>query len=147
MRKILPPTFLLVCLLLMLALRWLLPLQMIFPPLVWLLGIGLMGLGFVLSVLGEQQFHKAHTPVNPLETPQILVTNGLYRWTRNPMYLGFALVLLGVWLMLGALSPLMGVLLFVVVTDRWYIAGEEKRLEVVFGQVYLDYTRQVRRWI
>ncbi len=63
------------------------------------------------------------------------------------MYLGFALMLAGVWMLLGALSPVLGVLLFSVVTDRWYISYEEKAMRASFGQEYEAYQRRTRRWI
>jgi protein-S-isoprenylcysteine O-methyltransferase Ste14 len=85
--------------------------------------------------------------VNTFSNPDQLVTDGLYRFSRNPMYLGFALVLIGVWLLLGRLTPLMGVLLFVLVADRWYIAYEECRLVETFGQAFTAYKAHTRRWL
>jgi protein-S-isoprenylcysteine O-methyltransferase Ste14 len=142
-----PPTLVFVCLMAMLALR------LLFPGPVLLSGLGALGGGLVLvaglavTVMGDRQFKKAGTPVNPLDTPTTLVTGGLYHFTRNPMYLGFALVLAGVWLMLGALTPIAGLLVFIVVTDHWYIAYEEEKMAETFGQAYQAYRRQVRRWI
>lgn len=63
------------------------------------------------------------------------------------MHLGFVLILAGAWLLLGSLSPLMGVALFVIVTDRWYISFEEKAMKSAFGEDYEAYRRRTRRWI
>ena len=63
------------------------------------------------------------------------------------MYLGFALVLVGAWLLLDAWSPLLAVLAFVLAADRWYIAYEEQRLVIKFGQAYGAYKQRVRRWV
>jgi protein-S-isoprenylcysteine O-methyltransferase Ste14 len=63
------------------------------------------------------------------------------------MYLGFASALLGIWTLLGALSPVLGVVIFVAVTDRWYIPFEERRLVESFGGEFQDYAARTRRWI
>jgi protein-S-isoprenylcysteine O-methyltransferase Ste14 len=63
------------------------------------------------------------------------------------MYLGFSAILAGVWLVLGALSPLLGVLLFLVVADRWYIPFEERELSVKFADEFDAYRSRTRRWI
>ena len=147
MKRILPPTLMFICLMAMLALRLLLPGPAFFSPWAALAGIVVLAGGVAVCVLGEQQFHKASTPVSPLETPQTLVTGGLYRYSRNPMYLGFALALAGVWLMLGALWPMAGLLAFLIITDRWYIRDEEEKLQTLFGRAYWDYQGKVRRWL
>ena len=131
----------------MLTLRLLVPGPVFFSPLLIFGGLPVIVAGLILTTAGDREFKQARTPVNPLETPKTLVTAGLFRYTRNPMYLGFALILAGVWLMLGALSPLADVLVFAVAADRWYIPAEEKKLVDIFGQAYRDYQHQVRRWI
>ncbi len=146
-RRLLPPTLMLYCLLGMLTLQLLLPGPAFFSVPAALVGGLLLIAGLILTIGGNEQFLLARTPVNPLERPQTLVTEGLYRYTRNPMYLGFALVLGGLWLMLGALTPVLGPLVFIIVIDRWYIRYEEETLTQVFGPTYLAYQRQVRRWL
>jgi protein-S-isoprenylcysteine O-methyltransferase Ste14 len=146
-KTMLPPTLLFICLLAMLTLRLLVPGPVLFSPLLILSGLAIIVAGLFITTTGDREFKQAHTPVSPLDTPKTLVTAGLFRYTRNPMYLGFALILAGVWLMLGALSPLAGVLAFAVAADRWYIPAEEKKLLDIFGQAYRDYQHQARRWI
>jgi protein-S-isoprenylcysteine O-methyltransferase Ste14 len=146
-RTMLPPTLLFICLLAMLALRLLVPGPVFFSPLLIVSGLPIIVAGLIITTAGDREFKQARTPVSPLDTPTTLVTAGLYRYTRNPMYLGFALILAGVWLMLGVLSPLAGVLVFAVAADRWYIPAEENKLLDIFGQAYRDYQHQVRRWI
>jgi protein-S-isoprenylcysteine O-methyltransferase Ste14 len=63
------------------------------------------------------------------------------------MYLGLALILVGVWIVLGSLSPLVGVTVFILVTNQWYIAYEERRLIETFGQDYKAYQAHTRRWL
>ncbi len=146
-RRLLPPTLLFVCLTAMLALRLLFPGPVLFSWLGALAGgLVLLG-GLAITIIPDQQFKKAGTPVSPLDMPRILVTDGIYHYSRNPMYLGFALVLAGVWLMTGALTPVAGLLVFVIITDRWYITYEEEKMAETFGQAYQTYRRKVRRWI
>lgn len=62
------------------------------------------------------------------------------------MYLGLTLILAGTWILLGAISPIFGVLVFVVISDRWYIPGEERMLHEKFGKAYEEYRTNVGRW-
>ncbi len=76
-----------------------------------------------------------------------IVSHDLFRYSRNPMYFGFALILFGVAFLFGSLTPFLTVPLFMFLVERHFILGEEKMLESKFGQTYLDYKRAVRRWI
>ncbi len=145
-KMMLPPTLALIYLLAMIGLRLVWPGPVLFPPALILAGLPFIVAGGVITLAAEQAFKQARTPVNPLEVPQQLVMTGFYRYTRNPMYLGVVLILGGVWLMLGALSPLAGVLAFVVAADQVYIPYEEGKLLALFGQAYRDYQSRVRRW-
>jgi protein-S-isoprenylcysteine O-methyltransferase Ste14 len=106
-----------------------------------------MVLGIVIAIAAEGQFRRAGTNVNTFGQPTKLVTDGWFSFSRNPMYLSLALMLLGAWLTLGSVSPLVGILVFLLVTDRWYIAQEEKRLAATFGKEYESYRRHTRRWL
>ena len=103
--------------------------------------------GIILNLVADGAFHKAGTAVKPLEESTVLLTSGVFRISRNPMYLGFALVLAGVALLLGSLTPWVAVPAFVLVTDRLYIAVEERMLEARFGPAWKEYTAKVRCWI
>ena len=109
----------------------------------------LAGFGLLVCVAGVVAFRRARTTVNPLtpDAATALVTGGVYSWTRNPMYLGFALALLGwaVWLA----SPLALVVLvaFVLYMNRFQISPEEQALERLFGVEFTAYKRRVRRWL
>ncbi len=142
-----PPTFTLLCLLGMVALRWLIPLGLISNWLLLILGIGFVVFGLVLGIEAESQFRKNHTTVDPQGTASKLVTDGWFKYSRNPMYLSFALMLIGAWLALGAISPLLGILVYVFLVERWYIAPEEKCLIAVFGKEYAAYQMRTRRWL
>ena len=84
---------------------------------------------------------------HPFSKPEKLVTGGLFRFTRNPMYLGLTILLTGVWVLLGSVSPGIFVLAFLLIADRWYITYEEAQLLAVFGAKYVAYQAQTSRWI
>jgi len=147
MRKLLPPTLMLLCLIGMLALHWLWPIAQLWSLPYNLIGLIPLGLGLALSAMAERQFKSAGANVNTFDTPTRLVTEGLFKYSRNPMYLGLALILVGVWILLGSVSPLVGIVGFILVTDQWYIAYEEQRLTETFGQDYEAYQRRTRRWL
>jgi len=105
------------------------------------------GIGFDLA--GLLAFRKARTTVNPLRPGKAstMVTGGVYRLTRNPMYVGM-LWLLTAWAVhLSALWPFVGLPLFVLYIGRFQIAPEERALRSLFGKAYDDYAARVRRWV
>lgn len=110
---------------------------------VMLLLAGLVGMA------GVRTFAKAGTTVNPLrpESASQLVTGGIYRRTRNPMYLALllALVAWGTWL--GSAPALLAIPVFVLAINRLQIQPEERALEALFGATFLAYKQQVRRWL
>lgn len=105
--------------------------------------------GVIFCVTGVHSFKRAKTTVDPIhiETTSSLVTSGIYRISRNPMYVGFAL-LLGAWAVYLA-SPwaLIGVPAFVIYIDRFQIVPEERVLLKLFGNDYELYQANVRRWL
>ena len=105
--------------------------------------------GIAVSGLGVASFRKARTTVNPLkpETSTSLVRSGIYRCTRNPMYLGFLTVLLGLGVFLSNPLALAPIPLFVLYMTRFQIRPEERALESRFGAEFAAYREQVRRWI
>jgi protein-S-isoprenylcysteine O-methyltransferase Ste14 len=118
------------------------------PPRPWnLLGLVPLGLGLALAMAAERQFVRAGTPVRPFTQPAALVTGGMFRLSRNPMYLGLVLALAGAALSLA--SPL--ALLAAPVYGRWvqrrFIEREERLLEERFGNAYRAYCLRVRRWV
>jgi protein-S-isoprenylcysteine O-methyltransferase Ste14 len=105
--------------------------------------------GGLASLAGVRAFRRVGTTTNPLapETTSAMVVQGIYRHTRNPMYLGFLLALLGWAIYLGhALGPVIA-WLFVAYLNRFQIAPEERFLAAKFGASYRDYCAQVRRWL
>ncbi|WFB50992.1 methyltransferase family protein [Vibrio coralliilyticus] len=148
MKKLLPPVLFLIFVVGIGLLHW----KTSFPPHIAfpcsLLGLPLVVLGLWLSAAGKRLFAHLNTNIMTFGQPTLLVTQGIYQYTRNPMYLGFAVALLGVAILSGASLPaLFLTLLFILITDRWYIRFEEQILRDTFGQDYDQYCRQVRRWV
>jgi protein-S-isoprenylcysteine O-methyltransferase Ste14 len=111
------------------------------------LAIALIGAAF--SVAGIAAFRRAKTTVNPMK-PQAassLVTDGVYRITRNPMYVGLTCVLLAWAVFMGVPWALMGPVGFVAYTTRFQIVPEERALSSLFAEQYRAYTASVRRWL
>ncbi len=144
---LLPPTLFCICLALMFLLWWVWPIGTLFAIPINLLGLAPLAAGLALSMAGSNHFARIGTTINTFDEPGQLVTDGWFRYSRNPMYLGFALALIGAFILLGAISPTLGVFIFVVAADRWYIPYEEKKMMAKFGEAYQDYKHRVRRWI
>lgn len=106
-------------------------------------------LGPMLAGLGVFQFGRARTTVSPLRPArtQAIVTTGVYRWSRNPMYLGMALALLGLAAWWSSVPGYLAVPAFVAYLTRYQILPEEQALLAKFGPEFSAYTQQVRRWV
>ncbi|KAB7622581.1 methyltransferase family protein [Alkalilimnicola sp. S0819] len=103
----------------------------------------------LLVAAGGLAFRRARTTVNPMNPTQAraLVTAGVYRYTRNPMYLGFVLLLVGWALYLANLPALLVVVGFIGYMNRYQIHPEERTLARLFGAAYREYCQRVRRWL
>lgn len=145
--KLLPPLLVLIFFLVMIASRiWFPGVVLYGPP--WVnFGLILIAAGIYLTASAAGQFRRIHTNIKTFDDPDRLVTDGWFRYSRNPMYLGFALFLFGVAIGTGALIPMVLAVLFVVIADRWYIEHEEQAMQRVFGEDYESYRRTVRRWL
>lgn len=127
--------------------QWLPPVAL---PALWgqaLAGV-LIGAGIVVALAGVLAFRRANTTVDPRVPQQTtsLVIRGIYRYSRNPMYLGFLLLLAALACYLMSLAAMALLPLFVLYMNRWQIAPEERHLLEKFGAEYQFYTKQVRRW-
>jgi protein-S-isoprenylcysteine O-methyltransferase Ste14 len=146
-KKILPPTYLLLAILFMVALHFLYPGAAIIPPPWNLLGVVPIGFGVWINIIADQALHRAQTTVKPFEEPTALIIDGVYGISRHPMYLGFVAILIGIAVLLGSLAPCVMVVIFAVLMDVVFIRVEEQNMARKFGQDWLVYTRTVRRWI
>jgi len=104
-------------------------------------------LGLVLLLLAGSLFKRAGTDMIPFMNVSALVTTGIYRYTRNPMYLGMAAILLGCAITVGAASALLIPVLFMVIIELRFIRPEEEMLRGVFPKDFPDYCTRVRRWL
>ena len=107
------------------------------------------GLGACVGLVAVAAFRKEHTTVNPLTPESIssLVVSGIFRRTRNPMYLALLFALTGWGLYLANLLSLLLTIGFIFYMNRFQIQPEERALEEIFGAKFSDYKNQVRRWI
>ncbi len=114
-----------------------------------IIAVAIATAGLLVAVLGVVSFRRAKTTVNPLspEAASALVTSGIYQRTRNPMYLGMLLVLLGWTVFLANVLTLVFPIAFVVLMNRLQILPEERALTAVFGSKFADYQSRVRRWL
>jgi protein-S-isoprenylcysteine O-methyltransferase Ste14 len=147
--KVPPLVVLLACM----GLAWLLghalPGRPVEPPFQGAIIVLLIAAGLYLNLAPKREFDRANTTVNPLtpEDASTLVTTGLYRWTRNPMYLGQA-VLLTAWVVfVDRPGAWLAVPAFVLYITRMQILPEEYILHRRFPGVYLSFCERTRRWI
>lgn len=130
-----------------LILHWLWPVQPAPPVFARPLGALILVLSAALGIAGERAMRRAGTNVRPDQPTLALVTDGPFRFTRNPLYLAAIGLYLGVVLLVDALWPLL-LLVPVLAVLRWgIVAREERYLEAKFGELYQAYKARVRRWL
>ncbi|MDB5999990.1 MAG: protein-S-isoprenylcysteine methyltransferase [Rhizobacter sp.] len=114
-----------------------------------LLAVAIALIGGAFSIAGARAFRKARTTVNPMkpDAATSLVSSGVYRITRNPMYVGLLILLVGWSVFLSSVWALIGPLAFFVYIDRLQIVPEERALARLFGDEYAAYKTRVRRWL
>ncbi len=103
--------------------------------------------GGVLNVVGSRLFEVHQTAIKPFEESSALVVEGPFTYSRNPMYLGIVLILLGIAVLFGTATPLLVIPPFVWLITTRFIVKEEEALAQRFGQDYAEYKQRVRRWI
>jgi protein-S-isoprenylcysteine O-methyltransferase Ste14 len=146
--KILPPVWFLIFLLLGLAIHFFLPTARIFDFSYPIFGIALLVFGFVLSNYASALFSKEKTEILPTsETNRVLVVYGPFKYSRNPMYLGMVLSLLGVAVWVGSLPMFVATALDFTVLNFVFIPFEEKKMARIFGEQFETYKKKVRRWL
>jgi protein-S-isoprenylcysteine O-methyltransferase Ste14 len=145
--KMVPPIWLALAIATMAAINYFVPVARLIPsPWNWLGVIPLLA-GVALAVSGASLFNRYGTGVVPFSPATHLVTTGPYRFTRNPMYLGMVLLLIGVAMMFGTVTPWLLIPLFAWWIGHRFIAQEEVMLEEAFGAEYAEFKQRVRRWI
>ena len=146
-KRIPPPLIAMLCVLIIFLSK------SIFPSFVFSyklqLGIFVSTIGFLLLVVSIKSFIDNKTTINPLNLKKstYLVTSGVFRFSRNPMYLGMVLFLLGTAIILNIIGGLIISILFIFYMNFFQIIPEEKALQNLFGKNYRNYRKTVRRWI
>jgi len=145
--KILPTTYLLVGIILCVAFHFSFPILFLIPSKWNLTGLIPLLFGIWINLAADQALKIAETTVKPYEESNALVQDGVYRFSRNPMYLGFVSILVGISVLLKSLSPYFVVFIFSVIVDQVFIKVEERMLKDKFGEVWRIYQSRVRKWI
>lgn len=146
-RIIYPPVWLVIGLILIFVLDQYLPIRRFTGELPQALGSIAIVVGLLLLVLAGGLFKKADTELIPFREVRALVTDGVYRFTRNPMYLGMALILLGTACTTGTLAGVLVVPVFMAIIEVRFIRPEEVMLQGIFGEEFDAYCSEVRRWL
>ncbi len=124
-----------------------LPRSGIEPDALRTIGLIVMLIGVTVSFSGAGLFLRNHTAIIPHKPARRLVTTGIYRWTRNPMYLGFAVFYCGVAIIFDSFLALLLLPVVILIIQKQVIAKEEAYLKRAFGDEYCVYKARVRRWI
>lgn len=147
MKKIIPPILFALSICVMVVLWFIAPIKDLLHYPYNLIGVLFIVVGVGIAKRGSDAFERVGTNIETFQKPDIIVTDGLFSISRNPMYLGFVVALLGVAITLGNLSSFFVALAFIVITDRWYIPFEEAAMEKEFGEQYIQYKTVTRRWL
>lgn len=123
------------------------PLPFVAPMFLRNIGLTLTFVGFLLGIGAFIEFRKARTTLDPHGTAKQLVTSGIYRFTRNPIYLGFLLMVIGLPLNSGVYWGIIMAPFYMMTMTRLVIDREEVYLERKFGKTYASYKSRVRRWL
>ena len=145
--NITPPVYLFLSIAIMLLVHFLLPGTRVLPFPWNLFGVIPLVLGIAMNLVADKSFKKNETTVKPLEESTVLITDGVFRVSRHPMYLGFVFILLGIAALMGSLTPYVIVFGFTIFMHIVFIKFEEKKLEETFGEAWLGYKKKVRQWI
>ncbi len=146
-KKIIPPVYFLITIVIMATFDHFVPIGNLLHPPVSYSGVLLIAIGIIIVVWSAALFDKASTPIKPFEESTQLVTGGMYQATRNPMYLGMVLILVGIALLFGTISPFIPIPFFIYLIQTIFISNEEIVMERTFGDEYREYKERVRRWL
>ncbi|MBI5946048.1 MAG: isoprenylcysteine carboxylmethyltransferase family protein [Chloroflexi bacterium] len=145
--KIPAPILTIIHVTLAILLGWRAPLSLSAPLFVRLAGFGLAMLGFILGVLALIEFRRHRATTDPKKPAKSFVTSGIYRYTRNPIYLGFVFILIGLPMNMGNYWGIVLAWPLITLTNNLVIKHEETQMEKKFKDQYADYRSRVRRWL
>jgi protein-S-isoprenylcysteine O-methyltransferase Ste14 len=144
--KILPPHYFVVALILILGLGYI-DSNSLLPGRWHLLGLIPLAIGIGLAAQGSRLFAKAGTNIIPFSESTALVTDGVFAFSRNPMYTGMVLALAGTALLLNGIWAWLVIVPFAAIIRFYFVHTEEQLMEQTFGEDYLSYKASVRRWL
>ena len=142
-----PPTYFYLGIALIILMHFIFPVIQIIHYPYTLIGILFIILGMVLNLLAWLLFIKNKTTQNPFKNPDKFIVDGIYKISRNPMYLGMLITLFGLAVLLGSLITFIFPIIFFVIIEWIFIPLEEKNMEKIFGKKYIEYKTKVREWI
>lgn len=146
-QKALPPVWFLLSIVLMIGLNLWLPVKQLFFPPITYLGIVAIAIGIVTVLFCAYLFRQKNTAIKPFQESSYLVKEGIFNYSRNPIYLGMIAILIGLWAFLGSLTPVFIIPVFAWLIQEMFIKQEEQMLDDKFGEEYREYKATVRRWI
>jgi protein-S-isoprenylcysteine O-methyltransferase Ste14 len=143
----LPPVWLVVSMVVMWGLAQAVPFPGMSDPMQIWIGRALIGLAVAVMIWAAATMHRHRTTIVPHLTPTALVTDGPFRFSRNPIYAADVLILIGWAVSLGAVMTLLVIPVFVKVIERRFILPEEAKLRAGFGDAFRQWSEATRRWI
>ena len=144
--KIAPPILTVLHIVAAYLLAGLVPLSLTVPPILENIGFALVVVGFLFGLAAFLEFRRARTTLDPHGSVASIVTSGVYRFSRNPIYVGFLLIVIGIPLNSGTYWGAVLAPIFFLLCNKLVIEREEAYLEKKFGDVYTRYQSRVRRW-
>ena len=113
------------------------------------LGLIIIFAGLVIIFIAARQFKAANTTINPIkpENASVLVKKGIFSYSRNPMYLGMLLIIIGFSIIHNLMAVLVIMPLWVIYITNFQIIPEEEAMEILFKEDFLNYCKKTRRWI
>jgi protein-S-isoprenylcysteine O-methyltransferase Ste14 len=145
--KIISPFYFNIFFLLVILFHFILPIKVIFYPPISYLGLIIIVVGLSLNVWSVRTLKNNKTGAEFHDIPRKLVINGPFHISRNPIYLSGLIMLLGLAILFGSLITFIFPILLFTILIVFYIPIEEKKLERIFGEEYLKYKHDVRRWL
>ena len=142
-----PPTYLLAAIAVTVAMHLVIPVAVPIPVAWRFIGFLPIAIGILLNIAADRQFKQLGTTVKSLQRSSALATDGVFQWSRNPMYLGMVLIVAGVALLEGTAVAWLAVAALAIILDQAFIRREERMLEETFGAEFEAYTRRTRRWL
>ena len=112
-----------------------------------LIGVLFLMFGFFIATKALKVFNKVGTTKDPFGEPTALGTEGVFKYSRNPMYVGLVSITFGIAILFGSIVFFLAPLKLFLTLNFYFIPKEEKKLEKIFGKNYLDYKKKVRRWL